>query len=95
MGVFSRRPLYNSSVFCYKINSICAHRALRKDKMSRTCEICGKHTITGNKVSHAKNRTRRTWKPNLLKVKTEIGGTTMSVKVCARCLRSDYITKKV
>ncbi|MCL2066862.1 MAG: 50S ribosomal protein L28 [Treponema sp.] len=63
--------------------------------MSRTCEICGKHTITGNKVSHAKNRTRRTWKPNLLKVKTEIGGTTMSVKVCARCLRSDYITKKV
>jgi large subunit ribosomal protein L28 len=63
--------------------------------MSRTCDICGKHTMTGNKVSHAKNRTRRTWKPNLIKVKTELGGTPVTLKICARCLRSDYITKKV
>jgi len=63
--------------------------------MSRTCEICGKHTITGNKVSHAKNRTRRTWKPNLVNVKTEISGTTKKVKICARCLKSDFIAKKV
>jgi large subunit ribosomal protein L28 len=63
--------------------------------MSRTCDICGKHTVTGNKVSHAKNRTRRTWKPNLIKVKTEIGGTALTLKICARCLKSDIITKKV
>jgi large subunit ribosomal protein L28 len=63
--------------------------------MSRTCDICGKHTITGNKVSHAKNHTRRTWKPNLVKVKTELGGTAVTLKICARCLKSDYITKKV
>ncbi|MDR1104864.1 MAG: 50S ribosomal protein L28, partial [Treponema sp.] len=25
--------------------------------MSRTCDICGKHTVTGNSVSHAKNHT--------------------------------------
>lgn len=63
--------------------------------MSRTCDICGKHTITGNKVSHATNRTRRTWKPNLHKIKTEIQGSTVTLKICARCLKSDYITKKV
>ena len=63
--------------------------------MSRTCDICGKHTISGNKVSHAKNRTRRTWKPNLDKVKTELGGTAVTLKICTRCLKSDYITKKV
>jgi large subunit ribosomal protein L28 len=63
--------------------------------MSRTCDICGKHTVTGNSVSHAKNRTRRTWKPNLLKVRTEIGGTAVTLKICARCLKSDIITKKV
>jgi large subunit ribosomal protein L28 len=63
--------------------------------MSRTCDICGKHTITGNKVSHANNRTRRTWKPNLHKIKTEIQGSTVTLKICARCLKSDYITKKV
>ena len=63
--------------------------------MARTCEICGKSTITGNKVSHAKNRTRRTWKPNLIKVKTEVGGTAFKVKMCARCLKSDIVAKKV
>lgn len=63
--------------------------------MSRTCNICGKGTITGNKVSHANNRTRRTWKPNLVKVKTQLEGTTLTLKICARCLKSDYITKKV
>jgi large subunit ribosomal protein L28 len=63
--------------------------------MSRVCEICGKHTITGNKVSHAKNRTRRTWKPNLVNIKTEVNGTTMKIKICARCLKSDLIKKKV
>jgi large subunit ribosomal protein L28 len=52
--------------------------------MSRTCDICGKHTITGNKVSHAKNKTRRTWLPNLRKVKTEIDGTTVTLKLCSR-----------
>jgi len=63
--------------------------------MSRTCDLCGKHTAFGNKVSHAKNRTRRTWKPNLKKVKTQIEGSTFTVKLCTRCLRSDLITKKV
>jgi large subunit ribosomal protein L28 len=51
--------------------------------------------MTGNKVSQKKNRTRRTWKPNLVKVKTEVEGTTFTVKICARCLKSDFITKKV
>jgi large subunit ribosomal protein L28 len=51
--------------------------------------------MTGNAVSHAKNHTRRVWKPNLKKVKTEAGGTTVTLKICARCLKSDYITKKV
>ena len=63
--------------------------------MSRTCDLCGKHTGFGNKVSHAKNRTRRTWKPNLMKVKTQLEGTTLTVKICARCLKSDFIVKKV
>ncbi|HZK20570.1 MAG TPA: 50S ribosomal protein L28 [Treponemataceae bacterium] len=63
--------------------------------MSRICDICGKGTITGNSVSKSKIHTRRTWKPNLIKVKTEIDGTAMTVKICARCLKSGYISKKV
>ncbi|MBB5219411.1 MULTISPECIES: 50S ribosomal protein L28 [Treponema] len=63
--------------------------------MSRTCDICGKHPIHGNKVSKSYNHTRRQWKPNLVKVKTVIGGTSMTLKICTQCLKSDFITKKV
>lgn len=33
--------------------------------MSRVCQVTGKGTIFGNNVSHAKNRTRRTFLPNI------------------------------
>jgi large subunit ribosomal protein L28 len=63
--------------------------------MSRVCDLCGKGPTTGNKVSHAKNHSRRIWRPNLKKVKTVIDGTTVTLKLCTRCLKSDFIAKKV
>ena len=33
--------------------------------MSRVCEITGKRPVTGNRVSHANNRKRRRFLPNL------------------------------
>ena len=33
--------------------------------MSRVCEVTGKGPATGNRVSHANNRTRRRFLPNL------------------------------
>ena len=33
--------------------------------MSRVCQVTGKHTISGNNVSHAHNKTRRKFLPNL------------------------------
>ncbi|RTZ58872.1 MAG: 50S ribosomal protein L28 [Gammaproteobacteria bacterium] len=33
--------------------------------MSRTCQITGKRTVFGNNVSHAHNKTRRRFIPNL------------------------------
>ncbi|MFT6071182.1 MAG: large subunit ribosomal protein L28 [Bacteriovoracaceae bacterium] len=33
--------------------------------MARTCDLTGKRRLVGNKVSHAKNRTKMTQKPNL------------------------------
>ena len=61
--------------------------------MSRRCDICGKGTIFGNTVSHAKNRTRRTWRSNIQTVKTMIGGTVLSIKVCTRCLKANKVVK--
>jgi len=33
--------------------------------MARVCEVTGKKTVTGNNVSHANNRTKRRFLPNL------------------------------
>ena len=35
--------------------------------MSRVCELTGKKAMTGNNVSHALNRTKRKFNPNLIK----------------------------
>jgi large subunit ribosomal protein L28 len=62
--------------------------------MARNCEICGKGPATGNNVSHAHNKTRRRWLPNLQKVRTvTAGGATVHVRVCTRCIRSGAIVK--
>lgn len=33
--------------------------------MSQVCQVTGKRPVTGNNVSHAKNRTKRRFSPNL------------------------------
>tara|TARA_B100000579_G_scaffold75931_1_gene58704 strand:- start:1324 stop:1560 length:237 start_codon:yes stop_codon:yes gene_type:complete len=37
--------------------------------MSKICQVTGKKPMSGNNVSHAKNRTKRTFQPNLHKHK--------------------------
>ena len=37
--------------------------------MSKVCQVTGKKPLKGNSVSHAKNRTKRKYKPNLHKQK--------------------------
>ena len=62
--------------------------------MSRVCYVCGKGPQTGNTVSHAHNKTRRRWLPNLQKVNTITGtGERRRVRVCAECIRSEKISK--
>ncbi|RMF47343.1 MAG: 50S ribosomal protein L28, partial [Deltaproteobacteria bacterium] len=50
--------------------------------MAKVCEVCGKKPTTGNNVSHAHNKTRRVWYPNLQKVKAlQDNGQVRSMKV--------------
>jgi large subunit ribosomal protein L28 len=44
-------------------------------------------------VSHAHNVTKRTFKPNLQKVRALVDGAAKRVLVCTRCLRSGKVTK--
>ncbi len=63
--------------------------------MSKICEICGKKPMFGNNVSHANNRTRRRWNPNLQRVKVNLNGTIKIIKVCTDCIKSDKIVKVI
>ena len=61
--------------------------------MAQRCDICGKGPLTGNSVSHAHNRTRTRWLPNLQKIKAEIDGKPTRVKICTKCLKANKIKK--
>ena len=58
--------------------------------MSRQCELSGKGVMTGNNVSHAKNRTRRRFLPNLCNVSlaSDKLNQTIRFRVSAHALRS-------
>jgi len=59
------------------------------------CEICGKGVSTGIQVSHSHIRTKRTWSPNIQKVRAMVNGTPIRLNVCTRCLRSGKVTRAV
>jgi len=61
--------------------------------MARVCEICGKKPNYGNNVSHAHNRTRRRWLPNLQKVRAKVGKSVKTIKVCTNCIKSGKVLK--
>lgn len=75
--------------------------------MARVCETCGKRTQRGNKLSYrgkAKHlggvgikitgKVRRTFKPNLQKVRVQVNGTNKRMTVCTRCLRRGKVQKR-
>ncbi len=64
--------------------------------MSKVCDICGKGPQVGNNVSHANNKNKRRFMPNLQSVRTQLkSGEVKRIKVCAQCIRSGAVTKPV
>jgi len=61
------------------------------------CYVCAKGVAFGNNVSHANNKTRRTWKPNL-QVARIVGPEgkiikIIKIKVCTGCLNAGKIKR--
>ena len=58
--------------------------------MSRRCELTGKGPMSGNNVSHAKNRTRRRFLPNLndVTLMSDALGRSVKLRISAAALRS-------
>lgn len=58
--------------------------------MSRRCELTGKGPMSGNNVSHANNKSKRRFLPNLVDVTlaSEVTGKSYKLRIAASALRS-------
>jgi len=62
--------------------------------MAKVCEHCGKKPQVGNNVSHANNKSKRRFVPNLRQVRAvKASGEVCTMTVCTRCLRSGKVIK--
>ena len=74
--------------------------------MSRVCALCKKRTHVGRQITRrglAKRKggvgrritgkTKRQFKANLQRVKINVNGRVMHVRICAQCLRSGKVVK--
>jgi large subunit ribosomal protein L28 len=62
----------------------------KEDTMSRVCELTGKGPMSGNTVSHANNKSRRRFLPNLNEVTliSDVLGQSFKLRISAAALRS-------
>ncbi len=58
--------------------------------MSRRCELTGKTLLVGNNVSHANNKTKRVFRPNLqvISLASDSLGQVYKLKICMSALRT-------
>ena len=61
--------------------------------MARVCDICGKKPSVGYSVSHAHNKNKRRWLPNLQHVRALVDGKPKRIRVCTSCIRSGRVIK--
>ncbi len=49
--------------------------------------------MVGNKVSHANNKTKKRWYPNLQEVRSSQAGRSRRITACTSCIRSGLVVK--
>jgi large subunit ribosomal protein L28 len=64
-----------------------------EEKMAKVCSVCGKKPVSGNNVSHAHNKTKRRFMPNLQKIRVHSDGVNVRRYVCTRCIKSGRVQK--
>jgi len=62
-------------------------------RMANKCAVFGKGPQFGHRISHAGNRTKHKFEPNLQRVRARLNGTVQRIRVCTRCLKAGKVTK--
>ena len=63
--------------------------------MANFCEICTKGVSSGFNVSHSHLKTKRTWKPNVQRIRSVVDGKVTRLNVCTRWIRSGKVVRAV
>ena len=63
--------------------------------MARRCEGVKEGVGAGTQFSHSHRQSKRTWAPNIKRVKALVNGTPKTVHVCTRCLRSGNVERAI
>ncbi|MCR4398844.1 MAG: 50S ribosomal protein L28 [Firmicutes bacterium] len=63
--------------------------------MGRKCEVCGRTISVGHLVSHSNVKTKRTWSPNIQRVRALVNGSPRRLYVCTRCLKAGKVIRAV
>ncbi len=87
------RPWYTSGVASARAAILIILEDWYGIQMAKRCDVCGKGPMAGNNVSHAMNKTRRRWLPNLQPVRVDERGTHKTMKVCTQCIRSRRVKR--
>jgi len=49
--------------------------------------------MKGHNISHSNIKTRKISRPNLQRVRANVGGTVRKIRVCTRCIRAGRVVK--
>jgi len=63
--------------------------------MARVCDLCGKGKQIGYNVSHANNKTKKQWLPNLQIVNIIENGKKQKARLCTKCIKKGNFQKAV
>ena len=63
--------------------------------MARVCDKCGKGKQVGHNVSHANNKTKKQWLPNLQTVNIFENGKKQKARLCTKCIKKGNFQKAV
>lgn len=63
--------------------------------MARRCVVCDKRVETGNSVAHSNKKTKRTWAPNLQRIRIVLDGQPVREYVCTRCIKAGKVVRAV
>ena len=61
--------------------------------MARKCDICGKSAQVGYSISHAHNKTKKRFYPNIQVVRHQENGRIRRIRACTQCIKRGWVTK--